>query len=333
VNSIVTASTNLANKLVQLVQDTLNAARTPCTLDYKVGTANFSANREGLGYIERDVPVLVARSTGGNPLAILFGYGCHPVAAGSQTEFDPDYPGAAAERIEASTGTLAQFMLGPSGDQNPIGAVGFPLVEQAGGQLAQTVTTAAAAPGRGLAGPILTGLNTVDLPLDISPTPSNLAAVRNLYLARQRNAGLPGYHRRHATTMIRQIDTGSFVTTVPLPVQVWKLTGNPGLRIAFSGGEVVSGFGAYFRTLYGGSTKLWFATSANETPAYIPSDELLRKSASYAAGIDGDFPGIAGGSMTVYAYLGHFRGKPTSASPDGVEQIYINTLRSMLGVP
>ena len=37
--------------------------------------------------------------------------------------------------------------------------------------------------------------------------------------------------------------------------------------------------------------------------------------------------------MTVYAYLGHFRGKPTASSPDGVEQIYINALRTLLGTP
>ncbi|GAA1033227.1 hypothetical protein GCM10009557_34340 [Virgisporangium ochraceum] len=330
---IAAVGTALADTVVQLVADTLNGDRTTCTLDYKVGTAGFAVNREAMGYLERDVPVLVARSAAGDPLAILFGYGCHPVAAGGQSMLDPDFPGAAAERIEASTDALAQFVLGPSGDQDPAGASGLPLVEALGAQLAGAVTTAAATPGRALAGPVLTGLSTVSLPLDITNTPANLAAVRSLYTIRQANAGLPGYYRRHATRMIQQIDARSFATTVPLPLQVWKLSGNPGLRIAFSGGEVVSGFGAYFRTLFGGSTRVWFATGGNETPCYIPSDEILNRTVSYAAGKDADYPGLAGGSMTVYAYLGHFRGKPTPASPDGVEQIYINALRAMLGTP
>ena len=294
-SQIAAVATTLADKVVQLVADTLNSSRTTCTLDYKVGTATFSFNREAMGYLERDVPVLVARSTAGDPLAVLFGYGCHPVAAGGQTPLDPDFPGAAAERIEASTDALAQFVLGPSGDQEPAGTKGFALVESLGAQLAETVTTAAATPGRAVANPILTGLSTVNLPLDITNTPANLAAVRNLYTIRQANAGLPGYYRRHATRMIQQIDAKTFATTVPLPLQVWKLSGAPGLRIAFSGGEVVSGFAAYFRSLYGGSTRLWFATGGNETPCYIPSDEILNRNASYAAGKDADYPGIAGG--------------------------------------
>jgi hypothetical protein len=171
----------------------------------------------------------------------------------------------------------------------------------------------------------------ISLPLDITPTSANLAAVRNAYTVRQSNNGLPSYYRRHAQTMIGQIDTNTFVTTVSLPLQVWKFTGSPTLRIAFCGGEVVSGFAVYLRGIYGGSNGLFFVACANETSSYIPSDELLRKSSSYGAGIDSDFRGIAGGSMTAYAFLGHYRGKPTSTSPDGVEQIFIASLRSMLG--
>jgi hypothetical protein len=325
-------STALADKIVQLVQDTYNATRVPCTLDYKVTTQNWSYNREGMSYRETDVPVLVARNSSGAPLAVLFSYGCHPVAGGSQTLLDPDYPGAAADRIESSTGALAQFILGPCGDQNPDGVFSLSYVDQLGQNLATAVTTAMATPGRALAGPILTGYSTVSLPLDITPTPGNMQVVKNIYQQRQQNYP-SGYHRRHAQTMIQQIDSNTFATSVPLPIQVWKLSGAPGLRMVFSGGEVVSGFAVYMRSLYGGSSRLLYSTCCHETLCYIPSDELLRRGESYAGGFDADHPGIAGGSMTVYGYLGHFRGKPTASSPNGVEQIYINAVRSLLGTP
>ena len=329
---IANVTADLADKIVQLVQTTYNATRTPCTLDYKVSTGNWAYNREGLSYVEQDLPMLVARNSSGARLAVIFSYGCHPVKGGIHTLLDPDYPGAAADRIESQTGALAQFILGPCGDQNPGGELSLAAVEQLGEQLAQKVITATGTKGRNLEGPILTGYSTVNLPLDITPTPPNMAVVRNLY--QQRYAAAPStYHGRHAQTMIQQIDANNFATQVPLPIQVWKLSGNPGLRMVFSGGEVVSGFAVYFRTVYGGSSRLLFSTCCHETLCYIPSDELLRRSASYAAGIDSDFPGIAGGSMTVYGYLGHFRGKPYSWSPNGVEQIYINALTSLLGAP
>lgn len=331
--AIQTYANGFADIIVQLVQNTLSAPQTTVTLDYKVSTQTFSYNREGLSYVERDVPILVARSSTGQAKAVWFSYGAHPVAAGLNTQWDPDYPGVAATTIETATGGLAQFILGPAGDQNPDGAFSWALADQLGGQLGQAVLTAIGTVGRSVAGPISTDYRTVSLPLDITPTVPNLAAVRNLYTMRQADTTLPGYYRRHAQTMIQQIDSRTYATTVPLPLQVWKLTGSPSLRLAFCGGEVVSGFGVYFRTLYGGSNKLFFSAYANEMPAYIPSDELLRKTASYAGGYDSDFPGIAGGSMTVYACLGHFRGKPTSTSPDGVEQVFINNLRAMLGTP
>lgn len=74
-----------------------------------------------LPYVETEVPVLVARDASGAPLVVLFSYGCHPVCAGAQTQFDPDYPGRAVARIEEASGAFAPFVLGPAGDQDPVG--------------------------------------------------------------------------------------------------------------------------------------------------------------------------------------------------------------------
>lgn len=323
-------SDRLIGLIVQLVSDTLNRPRARCTLDYQVATETFARNREGLSHNETDVPVLVARSRSGDPLVVLFSYGCHPVSAGQQTLFDPDYPGKAVSEIEAATGGFAQFVLGPAGDQNPAGTRGWDLADHVGGSLGRAVSGAIATPGGDVGRFASTTYHEITIPLDITENPAHLADVRRAYKIRLGDTALPGYLRRHAEVMIAQIDVDSFATSVPVPLQAWRLTGDPGLRIAFTGGEPVSAYGVHFRSLYGGTSQLLFGGYANEVPAYLPTDELLRKPASYAGGFRQDFPGVAAESMAVYGCIGHFRGKPTADSPDGVEQIIHSALSAML---
>jgi neutral ceramidase len=320
----------LQDQMVAVVNAALNAPQTPCALDYQVITQNFSYNRENLPYVETAVPMLVARAPGGEPVAVLFGYGTHPVSAGLQTQFDGDYAAEAVSWVEDTTGAFAQFLLGPAGDQDPVGSPrDFDLRNQLGSQLGHAVIAAVARAGRPATGPILTSYQEVSLPLDITDTPENLAAVRAAYVARLSNSALPPWFARHASVMIKQIDFRTFQTAVPLPTQVWTLQGNPLLRIALTGGELVSGYAVYFRNLYGGPNGLWIGSYANEVPAYVPSNELLppiRIGGSYAGGWDIDYPGIAGGSMTVYAHLSH-----CLADPEGVESTLIAALSEQLG--
>lgn len=320
------------NGAVAAVQAALAATQIPCTLDYQSTTQSFSANREGLPYVETTVPMLCARDTAGHLLAVLFGYGAHPVAGGWQTLADPDYPGAACAYIEAQKpGVFAQFLLGAAGDQDPVGARSFALVSSLGQSLGAAVLTAAAHPGRSVTGPIDTAYTDLTVPLDITTSPSNLAAVRADYVAREGNLGLPSYYRRHAQAMIAQIDANSFATSVNVPVQTWTLQGAPALRLALTGGELVSGYAVYLRATYGGTAGIWVCGYANEDPAYIPSNELLTSGGAlhYACGWDTDYPGIAGGAMTVYGHLGHFKIPPAGPSVD-VEQLLLNALAGML---
>jgi neutral ceramidase len=141
--------------------------------------------------------------------------------------------------------------------------------------------------------------------------------------------GIVGFGRRHAEMMVDEVDSHSFDSSIPLPVQVWTIAGAPKLQIVFCGGEVVSGYAVVLRSRHGGSGRLWFNGYSNEIPAYIPSDELLDHPC-YAGGIDMDAPGIAGGSMTVYKHFGHFLRKAGPNAPDGVEQLLLARLESML---
>lgn len=319
----------LVDDIVNLVRTTLLGTRIACTLDYQVVDENFSFNREGLPYHEVDVPVLVARSLDGKPAAVLFSYGAHPVVAGGQVLFDPDYPAQAIKEVEAiGDGVAAQFLLGPAGDQNPRPLGSFLTADDLGRDLGATVANGIAGPGRELSGPIDTEYAEVQLPLDVSTEPSFVASARAAYLARLAMP-LAGFAVRHAERMIAEADAHTFSTSVTLPVQVWRFTGDPGLKVVFCGGEVVSGYAVALRSMHGGPSQLWFNGYSNEVPSYIPSDELLDHPC-YAGGIDPDAPSIAGGSMTVYNYLGHFLRKKGPASPDGIEQILLAKLESML---
>lgn len=323
-------SNSLVDDLVVLVTTTLGAPQTECTLEYQVTDENFSFNREGLPYVEVDVPVLLARALDGTPRAVLFGYGAHPVAAGGQTEFDPDYPAQAIKEIEAIDGTtFAQFLLGPAGDQNPAPAGTFEASDAYGRDLGLTVAGAIEHEGRRLTGPILTAYDEVAVPLDVAALLADPAAARAAFAARAQRPDLIGYFRRHAEEMLRLLDAGALRAQVPLPVQVWKIGGDPGLQIVFCGGEVVAGYAAVLRSRYGGSEGLWFNGYSNEIPAYIPSDELISRP-SYAGGVDMDAPAIGGGSMTVYRHPAHFVRKAGPGSPDGVEQVVLGKIQSML---
>jgi len=110
---------------------------------------------------------------------------------------------------------------------------------------------------------------------------------------------------------------------------VWKIGGHPGLKLAFVGGELVSGYGAYFRLRFGGADELLIGGYANETNCYIPANDFLLPIApawgSYEGGWDSDSPGIAGGSMTIYPQIAHFL-----AGGEGAETAVIDALTDQL---
>jgi hypothetical protein len=326
--SINAYAASLTSSLVSLVQAALAAPQTTVTLDYQITTQHFSANRAGLSYVETVVPVLAARA-GDQIVAVLFGYGAHPVTAGRQTAWDGDYPAVAAAVIEAALpAAMALFVPGPMGDQDPVGTRGWALRNTLGTQLGSAVVACTANIGRTV-GPITTSHAEVTLPLDIATTPANIAAVRATYVARE-SSPTPWY-ARHGALMVAQIDAGTYVTSIPLPLQLWRFAGSPNLQMAMTGGELVSGYAVYFRQRYGGTAGLWMGGYANEVPCYVCSNELLapiKAGGSYEGGWDTDYPGVAGGSMTIYPHLGHFL-----AGSAGVENAMTVGLTTLLSAP
>ena len=116
---------NLESQLVGLVglaQRNLQEAR----LGVGLGRLeNISENRRRRGGpIDPEVPVLRVDNRQGEPLALLFNFGCHPVSLHSYRNLiSPDYPGYARAVIRGVLGlnVVALFALGAAGDSNPAG--------------------------------------------------------------------------------------------------------------------------------------------------------------------------------------------------------------------
>jgi neutral ceramidase len=319
----------LVDVVIGLVLDLLGGDRIPATVDYQVTAASFSANREDLPYTETDVPVLVARHLDGSPLAVVFGYGCHPVCSGGQNLWDGDYPAAAAAVIDAALPEgMGVFLPGPAGDQDPVGERGWQLTTDIGAELGAAVLSAAATPGRELTGVKAARLGTASLPLDVTISPGNLTAAADDYAERVRRAIAPGWVLRHAERMVDVLASGQAIATaVDLPVQVWRLAGAPDLRLAFVGGELVSGYAVYLRQHCDGADGLWIGGYGPGSVGYLPSDELLpplRLGGSYAGGWDPDFPGLAGGSACAYGLPAHFLA-------GGIEPAVVDALVELMG--
>ena len=236
------------------------------TLDYRVTTMNFSRNRAGLSTVETAVPVVTARRSNGAPHAVLFSYGCHPVSAGWQELWDGDWPAGACTVIENQTGAFATVPAGTGGRPGPArrARLGAPR-DSTVGRWATPWRPRRRSNGRELTGPIASQIREVTLPLDITPTAPNLAAVRAAFSTRMGNPlGQPATYQRHAEMMITRIDAAATTLNVINPSQVWRIGGSPELKMAFMGGELVSGYGAYFRARHGGTNGLYIGGYANE---------------------------------------------------------------------
>ncbi len=106
----------------------------PATIVYGAGRCALGKNRDFWDEVTRqfvcgmnpagkaDDTVLVARlsGTGGDPLATVVNYACHPTTlAWKNTLISPDYVGAMREVVEAATGASCVFLQGASADIGP----------------------------------------------------------------------------------------------------------------------------------------------------------------------------------------------------------------------
>ena len=76
--------------------------------------------------IDPAVGVVRVDDLDGNPIAVLFSYGCHPVTVGPRSMVaSTDFPGPAREVLETCLGTTAVFLQACGGNINPRPGIGY----------------------------------------------------------------------------------------------------------------------------------------------------------------------------------------------------------------
>jgi len=263
----------MVDKTVKLVGDAL-ARLQPATVAEGLGRATFAVNRRNnpepevpmriadgtlRGPVDHDVPVLRVDRADGRPLAILFGYACHPTTL-SFTQWCGDYPGFAQIEIEqAYPGSTAMFVNTCGGDQNPLPRRTVELCQSYGHQLATGVLDALKQPLRPIAPGLRTAFELIELPY--------LEVVTREQL-RQFAGDSAAIKARWAKRLLKQLDDGAtFESGSPYPLHAWLLGDNT-LMLGM-GAETVVDYALRFKGEYGPNT--WVCGYTDDMLAYVPS--------------------------------------------------------------
>ena len=274
----------LEDKTFQLVGDALKNLA-PARLDYLRARCGFAMNRRrptarGFtnapnpdGPVDHNVPVLRVTSPDGKQLrALLFGYSCHNTTL-SFYQFCGDYAGYAQEYLQAAhPETVALFMQGCGGDQNPYPRRTPDFVQHHGRALADAVESALDTVPRPLAGPLRVAFNEVAL--DYAPLPPR-EDLQKLLDSKNK------YERGHAKWLLDQMDHGQVPANYPCPVQVVRF--GKDLVLVAIGGEVVVDYALRLKKELVGPV-VWVAGYSNDVFAYIPSRRVLEEGGYEAGG-------------------------------------------------
>lgn len=268
----------LTEKLVRVIVEA-HAARRPARLYLGESEAHFAVNRrlpEGErivmkpnpdGPVDPTVPVLVAKTPDGEPMAILFGYACHNTTLDPQIYlYNGDYAGFAQATLQQRHPTAtAMFLAGCGADANPIGrSAGLDVAQKHGRSLADAVDRALGGDLREIRGPLRVALKRVDLPLVDPPDRETLTS-----LAQSKDV----YRARLAQKLLGEIESrGQLPAASSCPVQVVRF-GKDWALVAL-GGEVVVDYALRLKKELADRPH-WTAGYCNEVFGYVPSERVL----------------------------------------------------------
>jgi neutral ceramidase len=275
---------SLQVKIVDLVGRALKDLA-PAQLSYTHGRSGVAMNRRLLtergyvispnadGPVDHDVPVLTVASPDGKKMrAILFGYACHNTTLDFY-QFCGDYAGFAQLYVEEThPGTVALFMIGCGGDQNPTPRRTLEWAKQHGRAVANGVEQALAAQPRPIRGPLKLALGEATLELSAPPSVEELKK-----LADSKNK----YESRHAQELLKDVEAGRVRSTYPYLVQVARFGDD--LTMVGLAGEVVVDYSLRLKrelaapTSAGQSPAVWVAGYCNEVFGYVPSQRVLQE--------------------------------------------------------
>jgi hypothetical protein len=117
----------LEDQLVDLGHRALNA-RNPVTMAGGTGQVDDCVeNRRGIpGQVDPSVPVMRFDNPAGETQAVIWNFGCHPVALHNyRNAISPDFIGYARDEVRRQLGghVVVMFTLGANGDTNPTGFI------------------------------------------------------------------------------------------------------------------------------------------------------------------------------------------------------------------
>lgn len=272
----------LQQDLLSLVGDALTNLK-PAKLSYCHARAAFAMNRrtpsaKGFknfpnpeGPVDHDVPVLKVEQEDGKLQAVLFGYACHNTTLGFQ-KFCGDYAGFAQQYLqEANPGTLALFMMGCGGDQNPYPRGTLDLAQQHGRTLANAVESALDTQPRSLSGPLRAAYETVTVDYAKAPSKEQVIA-----LMQSKNKYDKAWGER---LMVELKDKGKLREHYDAPIQVLRF--GAGLTLIALPGETMVDYSLRLkRELKNGeadAAAVWVAGYSNDVWAYLPSLRVLKE--------------------------------------------------------
>ena len=265
----------LADRIVEAV-DAAFASLQPVRLFMGTDSAGFAYNRrlptpKGFinsqnteGPVDRQVPVLRMEALDGKTLALLFGYACHNTTLGGDNYFiSGDYAGFAQSYVEEDMpGTMALFMTGCAGDQNPYPRGTIELARQHGRTLADAVMRALSRPMKPVGSQVRTEREVTQLRLRPYPTERYLSDLTgdNKYLQRRARLYMEAYNK------------GWGIEEYEYPVQAIRLGRE--LTILALAGEVVVDYSLRVKREFP-DAGLFVAGYSGEVMCYIPSKRVL----------------------------------------------------------
>lgn len=299
----------LRDKIVDAIGQAISRME-PSKLAYGYARCGFAMNRRlptatdfknspyPEGVIDHQVPVLRIDSKDGKLLSVVFGYACHNTSTGLM-QFNADYAGYAQAEIEQMhPGTVALFMMGCGGDQNPYPRGKIEHAQKHGTALAMAVEAALLPEPKPIRGPLRYAYEEIDLPF----APVTKDEVTKWKTSKD------VYDQRRADYLLKEIEThGQVRTSYPYPIQSIRLGDD--LTLITLGGEVVVDYALRLKRESKGT--VWVAGYSNDVMAYIPSERVLR---------EGGYEG--GGAM-------RFSNLPNSWRP-GVEDRIIHAIEKQL---
>lgn len=259
----------------------------PANISFQKARAGFAMNRRlpsDTGYrnspnpegrVDHAVPLLRVENSEGAITAIVFGYACHNTTLGLY-QMNGDYAGYAQHYLEeAHPGTVAMFMMGCGGDQNPYPRRTLALAKQHGRTLATAVEAGLQTPKRAITGSLKMAFATAELEYAEAPTKEEL-----LEQAQSTNK----YDKRYAERLLKELEEGTLISSYPAPVQVVRF-GDAVLFVALPGETVVDySLRIKRENRKKGGPDVWVAGYSNDVFAYIPSLRILLEGGYEAGG-------------------------------------------------